>query len=779
MLKLRTMPLKFKLPAMIVGFCLVIAAALQAISFHDLWKRELAAARAQIDVTAQQRHAALQQRVDSLTQDALLVAASPATADAILRLGAAYGSIAGDPVTALRDVYVTANPCPRGQRQLLVTAQGGLAYDAPHAQFHPYFERVRSIRGLQDLLLFDLGGNAVYSASKGADFATKLPSGPDAGGALGRAFGNARNGEAGKVYMTDFAPDAADGGASSVFIATQVAAADGTPVGVVAFRVALGTLSAATGTAQGLGETGEAYLVGADLAARTASRFYGRFAAADPLLPVPQLGDLAAGAERLHEDVPVQSGQRGLARTRLITGPGVTWLLVVERDMAEVLAPAYRDLRKMLAVTGLCAVIVLGLGVLMAQSVTRPINRVSAAMQRVANGDLDTVVTEADREDEVGRIARSLDGLREKLTMAELGEKERDRLQAEQTRVVEALSVGLQNLSNGNLSQPITEPFAGTYETLRSDFNQTLAELNDTISQVIEASESIRNRSTEISRASEDLSHRTENQAATLEQTAAALDELTASVKSAADGARQVESIVRQARKEAEDSGVVVQGAVDAMTEIKKSSELISQIIGVIDDIAFQTNLLALNAGVEAARAGDAGRGFAVVASEVRALAQRSSAAAREIKTLISASTQQVGRGVAQVDRAGEALASIVGRVAHISTLVSDIASGASEQSTGLAEINIGVTQLDQVTQQNAAMVEQSTAASHALHQEATGLADLVGRFATTSGEGSSGREAEPPHPIAAPVTRLRPPAAAPRREARVAAAGHGVWQEF
>jgi methyl-accepting chemotaxis protein len=358
-------------------------------------------------------------------------------------------------------------------------------------------------------------------------------------------------------------------------------------------------------------------------------------------------------------------------------------------------------------------------------------------------------------------------------------EQERARLQADQQPVVDVLSVGLQNLAAGNLQDALSEEFGGNYETLRGDFNRTLDKLNGTIAQVVDTAETIRTRSTEISSASEDLSRRTENQAATLEETAAALDELTSSVKSAAKGAREVENIVRQARREAEESGAVV----SAMTEIERSSDQISQIIGVIDDIAFQTNLLALNAGVEAARAGDAGKGFAVVASEVRALAQRSSAAAKEIKTLIGTSTQHVGRGVDQVGRAGKALASIVNRVAHISTLVSDIAAGASEQSTGLAEINIGVTQLDQVTQQNAAMVEESTAASQSQHQEASDLAALVARFALREG-GRSPAIVDLARHQTAPERQAGRSRSTPQREVRAkpavgGGATRGVWQDF
>ena len=365
---------------------------------------------------------------------------------------------------------------------------------------------------------------------------------------------------------------------------------------------------------------------------------------------------------------------------------------------------------------------------LIARSVTRPLLRVKAAIGDVAQGLLDLPVADADRRDELGEIAQALNVLRSKLLTAR--DMENDRQESTQRQVVGELSIGLRNLANGILTRPIEVEFGADYETLRHDYNQTLDRLHQTITQVIMAAQQIRGRSVEISQAADDLSKRTENQAATLEETAAALDQLTASVKAAADGAREVERIVRSARSEAEESGSVVRGAVEAMTGIEKSSGQISTIIGVIDDIAFQTNLLALNAGVEAARAGDAGRGFAVVASEVRALAQRSSDASREIKMLISTSAQLVTTGVDAVGQAGKALASIVTRVAHISTLVSDIAAAAAQQSSGLAEVNIGVTQLDQVAQNNAAMVEESATASRALQQEAQRLDQLVSHFA-------------------------------------------------
>jgi methyl-accepting chemotaxis protein len=296
-------------------------------------------------------------------------------------------------------------------------------------------------------------------------------------------------------------------------------------------------------------------------------------------------------------------------------------------------------------------------------------------------------------------------------------------------QVVSSLGGGLKDLSSGDLTRPLTVTFARDYEPLRHDFNAAIETLSGTIIQVIDASQSIHARSNVISGATEDLSRRTEHQAAALEEAAAALDELTSSVKQAADGAREVESIVQDAQRKAEDSKLVVQAAVSAMSEIENSSQQISQIIGSIDDIAFQTNLLALNAGIEAARAGEAGRGFAVVASEVRALAQRALEAAKEIKALISDSARHVGRGVDEVGKAGEALNTMLGSVVGISALVSNIAAASGQQSTGLDEINTGVTQLDQVTQQNAAMVEETTAASLALREDSTGLAKIVSLF--------------------------------------------------
>lgn len=365
---------------------------------------------------------------------------------------------------------------------------------------------------------------------------------------------------------------------------------------------------------------------------------------------------------------------------------------------------------------------------------------------------------------------------------------EQTRIAQEQAQVVDALGDNLRRLSEGDLSAEIKSAFPQEYEQLRKNFNHAVNELARTIAAVGSNAGTIRSESNEISSAADDLSRRTEKQAATLEETAAALDELTSSVRSASEGADAASKVAAGAQSNAEEGGSIAREAVQAMDGIKTSSQEISKITSVIDDIAFQTNLLALNAGVEAARAGEAGRGFAVVATEVRALAQRSSDAAREINELISASGEQVQQGVDLVDRTGAALSEIVISVSEISKRVAEIAGSAREQASGLQEINQAVNDLDTVTQQNAAMFEETTAASHALNSEADSLAKSIAQFRLPGNEasmaGPSGRTATQtdgskhaqPSPKAPPVPAVSGNTALAVQSDPVEDAG---WEEF
>jgi methyl-accepting chemotaxis protein len=419
------------------------------------------------------------------------------------------------------------------------------------------------------------------------------------------------------------------------------------------------------------------------------------------------------------------------------------------------------------AVLAIALLVAIGGFLLVRNRVSRPLFALTAVMRRMAQQDLDVVVPGTARGDELGAMAMTVSIFRQNgLTMRRLeaeaaeqrqsAEAEQQRAAAEQTHlaaqqaaVVEALGFGLERLSQGELTCAITGEFAPEYDRLRADFNKAVSGLQSLVQDIVSHTTTIRSGTQEIASASDDLSRRTEQQAAGLAQTAAALQEITATVRRTAEGSQEARSLASATREDAEQSGSVVHNAVAAMAAIDGSARQISQIIGVIDEIAFQTNLLALNAGVEAARAGESGRGFAVVASEVRALAQRSAEAAKQIKGLIHTSGQQVGRGVTLVGEAGDALSRILSKVVTIGRVIDEIAASTGEQARGLQEVNKAVAEMDHVTQQNAAMVEQTTASTHSLSQEIDELARATSRFRTSQ------REAHKANSSPYPPTRM------------------------
>jgi methyl-accepting chemotaxis protein len=396
------------------------------------------------------------------------------------------------------------------------------------------------------------------------------------------------------------------------------------------------------------------------------------------------------------------------------------------------------------------------LGLLMALIFTRtisgPIIALTRTMRELARGDLQITPAHAADHNEIGEMARAVlvfrDAAVEKARLEaeaerqrELGEiaradnerAQRDAIDHERAIVADSVGSGLSRLAAKDLRYRMSPDIPDAYRQLQADFNAAIVQLEAAMATVAQRSGAIRDGTVHIATATDDLSRRTEQQAASLEEAAAKLGEATEMVRHTAEITIQARGVVEGTQSDAQKSGEVIRRAVVAMSAIENSSRQISQIIGVIDEIAFQTNLLALNAGVEAARAGDAGRGFAVVAAEVRALAQRSAQAAKEIKALISTSSAQVGEGVALVAETGASLARIVIKVTEINGIVSEIAAGAKEQATAIEAVNEVVREMDHTTQQNAAMAEESTAASHALSEEAKQLAALIGEFEVAS----------------------------------------------
>jgi methyl-accepting chemotaxis protein len=445
------------------------------------------------------------------------------------------------------------------------------------------------------------------------------------------------------------------------------------------------------------------------------------------------------------------------------------------------------------------------------KGITTPIANLRERMSTLAAGQTEASVDGQERKDEVGQMAAAVavfrDNAIERVRLEReadanrsLSDRERIERDAQKAKdaadtqfAVDQLAGGLAKLAQGDVAYRLDTPFVAHLDALRNNFNDSVANLQETLQAVGNNARGIDGGANEIRAAADDLSKRTEQQAASVEETAAALEQITTTVKDSSKRAEEVGNLVTKARAGAERSGAVVRDAVTAMQGIEKSSGEISSIIGVIDEIAFQTNLLALNAGVEAARAGEAGKGFAVVAQEVRELAQRSAKAAKEIKELITASSEHVRSGVHLVGETGKALEVIVAEVQEINRHVNAIVDSAREQAVGLQEINTAVNTMDQGTQQNAAMVEESTAASHSLAKEAASLNDLLSRFNLGQGENRSasvGRRGHAPSaPMAVSPASRQTPSPARALGNRIASAFGGgsssaaaqaqSWEEF
>ncbi len=975
--------ISFKLPAIILTMVAVAVGVASGLAYFQQRDSLEQAAKNRLQTLAEGRGGQVETLFYNITQDLTIASEREATIRALNGFSRAWsmmGWTAGDvgPQKTLQTLYIEENRFPEGQRQMLDDAGDGSPWSIAHAKMHPEFRAIQQLYGYYDIYLIDTKGNVVYTVFKKAEFATNLLDGAWKDTGLARAFREAAALPQGQLSFQDYAPYGPNGADLAGFLAMPVFSNEGDRLGVIAYQLPTDLISAIVNNEEGLGETGEVYLVGPDGIARTTSRFEEE----EDRLLARQVSnaavDLALQGPAGIVELNAGTAQASLAAYLPLNVFGEKWALVAEQNESEILASITR-LKEILA-GGAAAVIIAFsvLGVLFAQTLTRPLWRVVSSMRAIARGEYDKEVPDTRRHDEIGVIAATLEDIRQKLLRGRQEEHENrfrgvafeassacimmanadmqitsvnpalhkilsqyrdefvrtypdfdpdsivgaqmdifhkesmrgriremlqdpanlpyvanisigearfsllismvveadgtpmgyvvewedvtrdflntailnaidasqvkaeftkdgifisandrfrdmmggsveelagrhgneiflfdeklalergavfDRLQrgesvtgqfrlprqngetaiidgsfspvldsagrllrilmlgndvteatqaieaanarreamrAAQQEVVDGLRKGLGALAEGDLTVKLEEEYAPEYEQLREDFNKTGEQLLEAMRAVVENAELIRGEATEIANAADDLSSRTERQAATLEETASALDQLTSSVRSASDGATLTNQIVQQARENAEVSGEVVREAVEAMSEIERSSTQISKITGVIDDIAFQTNLLALNAGVEAARAGEAGRGFAVVASEVRALAQRSSEAAREINELISASGSQVKRGVELVGQTGAALENIVSSVSEIDQKVSEIAVSAREQSSGLAEINEAVNQLDQVTQQNAAMFEQTTAASHALTREAENLNETTSRF--------------------------------------------------
>ncbi len=414
-------------------------------------------------------------------------------------------------------------------------------------------------------------------------------------------------------------------------------------------------------------------------------------------------------------------------------GNDVIGILYVGVDRTEIDAAILDRLLTMLIASAVVIALGLGLVVMMAVRMTRPITQISTAIAQIAGGDLETFVPHADMKDEIGEIARRVTAFKGDLQRNHQLEEAGRQAHEEQTKVMDVLRTGLAHLARLDLTHRIessrANPFPAAYEALREDFNAVVASLGKSVSDMSEIAQEVSTASTGIASMSDSLARRVETQAATLAESSATLQSLSESGKAVAAKAAEADEMAQRSLSLSNESRQVLDEATRAIQEIEESSGQINQIISVIEDIAFQTNLLALNAGVEAARAGEAGKGFAVVASEVRALSMRATQSAREIRTLITASRTKISEGTVLVQNTGTALSQVLAQVEQMGVTIQAIAASVKDQAIGQTEVSIGVQQLDRMTQENAALGEEANAASNTLNGEAQRLVTTMRQF--------------------------------------------------
>ncbi|WP_332305915.1 methyl-accepting chemotaxis protein [Rhizobium sp. GR12] len=616
-----------------------------------------------------------------------------------------------------------------------------LLYAIRHATINAAIASVWRNTRVSDIYVVDKAGLIIYSVTKGKNFLTNVAEPQN--NAIKELFDRIEAGKDGVVSTTGFssADDAA-------MIGMPLAVSNWGQLqrkGAVIMRISPDRIGAVVTPEETGKSIDDAVLLNAEGKRRAGVLSAGADAAVSE-----SLAALTSASEAGTVMAQTPAGNIFYAY-RPVSVFGQKHLLAIGQQESKVLAAA-NDLAFWATLATLAVLAVMTLvGIFVSASLTKPLTGLAALMERLNGGDNNIEIKAVSRGDEIGTMARALESFRQGILdkqrmeteshrKSEELDEERAQREMEKARsakeleeAVDALATGLANLATGRLDLRIEKSFVPSLDHLRIDFNNSIAGLEATISNIGESANAIRSGSGELKSASEDLSRRTERQAAALEEAAAALGDMTQAVNVSLSRCNVAVEATAETMQDAHKSTAVVKEAIVAMERIETSSSKIRQIIDVIDQIAFQTNLLALNAGVEAARAGEAGKGFAVVAQEVRELAQKSAAAARDITTLIATSAGDVESGVALVLKTGESLEQIQKRIQSVNDQIGAIATASREQSGRLGEINASVNELDHVTQQNAAMVEETTAAAFSLASEADGLTEQVGQFSLSA----------------------------------------------
>ncbi|WP_137150698.1 methyl-accepting chemotaxis protein [Devosia sp. FKR38] len=798
-----------KLPLALVGSALLVSVGVGIASYLIGSATVDELSRRQIDTIATQASSELAAYFDGISKDLAITAATESTQTTMRDFNITWGQFGTakppkDPVVALQDAYIKNNPDP-SQRELLDASTDAKRsnYDFAHSKVHPAFRRQLTARGYADLMLLDPAGNLIYSVMKRDDFATNFGAGgPGAATGLGQAFQAAAGmTESGQVAFADFAAYAAAAGSAQSFMATPLFDNRQKLVGVLAVAISTASVDAIMSKAEGLGETGESFLVGSDFLMRSDSRFTAEADALVARFESPDVASALAGTA-VSGTSNAYRGMDMILTAKPLTVGNTQWAVVTVIGKDEAQAPVVAMRNMMLLVgAGLLAIAAVA-GYLFSRSVSRPITGLTDTMAALADGDLSVTVRGGERHDEIGAMARAVEIFRENgLKVAEMTEAEAAQVlnrQAERAdmmqnlqrafgTVVDAAIAGdfsrrvdvefpdeelnrlarsvnhlvdtvdrgvgetgvvLAALANTDLTQRMMGEYDGAFAKLKTDTNAVAEKLTEVVGQLKQTSRSLKTATGEILSGANDLSERTTKQAATIEETSAAMEQLAATVMHNAERANEASKAAASVSHTAEEGGVVMGQATKAMERISNSSSKISNIIGMIDDIAFQTNLLALNASVEAARAGDAGKGFAVVAVEVRRLAQSAASASSEVKLLVEESAHEVNGGSRLVADAASKLESMLTAARSSNELMSGIARESRAQAASIEEVNTAVRTMDEMTQHNAALVEEINAAIEQTETQASELDRIVEVFDTEDGQRAEAPVARSSNPV-------------------------------
>ncbi|WEK04070.1 MAG: methyl-accepting chemotaxis protein [Candidatus Devosia phytovorans] len=805
MLKL-SMPIARKLPLALLGSALLVSVGVGLASYMIGSQALRSAAETNLMTLANERAAAVTTYLKSVEDDLVATSRSEATVQALRDFGGAWLQFKVDPTAEVRQLYVDDNP-NAGNLAALDTLGTTGAYDVTHTRFHPGYRNQIASRGYRDLYLFDLKGFMVYSVNKADDFGTSFAEGgPMATTSLGAVFQQAvaiENPD--DLVFADFTAYAAAGGLPVSFFAKPVFNAQGRKVGVLAIQLPSERLDAVIGDRSGLGDTGEVIIVGPDGLLRSDSTFTADNDALLTGFAGPMLDTALAGTAAEGETTDYRALDMIAAAAPVTTRAG-NWAAIAVQGTDEILAPVTNMRNSMLLIGAGLLAVVAALSLIFSRSITRPITRLTDTMETLAKGDFDIEVRGADRTDELGAMARAVEVFRENgLKVAQMTEAEAAQVLANQTErarmmaslqrafgnVVDAAIAGdfsrrvdadfpdaelnalarsvnalvetvdrglgetgsvLAALAETNLTQRVHGDYEGAFARLKHDTNAVAEKLGEIVGQLRSTSGALKTATGEILSGANDLSERTTRQAATIEETSATMEQLASTVLANAQKAEAASAEALAVSHSAEEGGKVMAQATEAMDRITTSSAKISNIIGLIDDIAFQTNLLALNASVEAARAGDAGKGFAVVAVEVRRLAQSAASASSDIKGLIQQSTEEVRGGSKLVADASAKLTAMLGAIRDNTAALETIARDSRAQASGIDEVNVAVRQMDEMTQHNAALVEETNAAIEQTEAQATELDRIVDIFTIDA----IPQRNQAPQPVVAPSQGIR-----------------------